>query len=139
MSQRIDIEIRHLAATPFVEQATTVLRRLRAAVAGVIDGLPDAASIARAADLQRALDVRSTLAWQIYRLARTTDPLPEGSTIPGAGAMNRFFEAAVARGVPIETINTAQQVVREFKAVVQTHAGDRSAFDSMISSLGGKT
>ena len=124
---------------PFEEQATAVLRRLRAAVSAVIETIPNVEPITRATDLQRALELRNTLAWQVYRLGRTTDPLPEGNTIPGAAAMNRFFEAASARGVPIETINAAQQAVREFKAVVQTHAGDRSAFDSMISSLGGKT
>jgi hypothetical protein len=138
MSHGLEIKLERLRETPFEEQATTVLRRLRAAVAGVIDGLPGAASIARAADLQRALDVRSTLAWQVYRLARTTDPLPEGSTIPGTGAMNRFFDAAVARGAPETVVEAARQAVREFKGVVQAHAGDRSAFDSMISSLGGQ-
>jgi hypothetical protein len=124
---------------PFEEQATHVLRRLRAAVSAVIQAIPGAHAIQKAADLQRALDIRATLAWQMYRLAYAADPLPEGSTIPGTGAMNRFFEAAVARGVPKTVAETARQAVREFKGVVQAHAGDRSAFDSMISSIGGKT
>ena len=41
--------------------------------------------------------------------------------------------------MPKTVVDTARQAVREFKGVVQAHAGDRSAFDSMISSLDGMT
>jgi hypothetical protein len=125
--------------TPFEDQAKRVLHRLRAAVSSVIQGIPGSESITRAADLQRVLSLRSTLAWQVYRLARAADPLSGGSAIPGSAAMNRFFDAARTVGAPVETINAAQQAVRDFKAVVQAHAGDRSAFDSMVSTLGGKS
>jgi hypothetical protein len=138
MTRLLKVKKRPRHDVPFEEQATTILRRLRAAIAAVIDALPGAVAIERAADLQRALDIRSTLAWQVYRLAYAAGSLPEGSTIPGTGAMNRFFNAAVARGAPETVVEAARKAVREFKGVVQAHAGDRSAFDSMISSLGGQ-
>src|SRR5687768_17024806 len=122
---------------PFEQQATVVLRRLRAAVSAVIEAVHGADSIARAADLQRALDIRSTLAWQVYRLAYAAGPLAEGSAIPGTSAMNRFFRAAAARGAPAPVVSAAKQAVAEFKTVVQAYAGDRSAFDSMLSSIHG--
>jgi hypothetical protein len=125
------------ADVPFEEQATAVLRRLRASVVAVIEAIPSAASIGRAADLQRALAIRNTLAWQVYRLAYATGPLAEASAIPGSGAMNGFFEAAAARGVRADVIAAAKGAVADFQAVVQAHAGDRSAFDSMLSAIHG--
>jgi hypothetical protein len=122
---------------PFEEQATSVLRRLRGAVSAVIEAVPGSGSISKAADLQRALNIRSTLAWQVYRLAYAAGPVVEASAIPGVTAMNHFFEAASARQVPNDVIIRARRAVEEFKAVVQAHAGDRSAFDSMISALDG--
>src|SRR5688572_24493512 len=122
---------------PFEQQATVVLRRLRAAVSAVIEAVHGADSIERAADLQRALDLRSTLAWQVYRLAYAAGPLAEASAIPGTTAMTRFFEAAAARGAPAPILSRARKALAEFKAVVHAHAGDRSAFDSMLSGIHG--
>ena len=78
-----------------------------------------------------------TLAWQVHKLSTSRDPMAEAAGIPGATAMARFLEAAAARGVPAQHIRDAAIAINEFDALVKTHAGDRTAFDSMLSSIGG--
>src|SRR5687768_5493804 len=136
MAPGTEIDPKYPGDAAFEEQAMTVLRRLRSAVSGVIESLPAARSIAKAADLQRALDIRSTLAWQVYRLAYASGPA-DGSAIPGPAALHRFFKAATARGAPARVVNEAKQAVVQFKAVVDAHADDRSDFDSMLSGIHG--
>jgi hypothetical protein len=124
-----------LRSEPFERQATDVLRRLRATLSAVISAIPAVAPIRKAADLQRALEIPNTLAWQVYRLARAVDPIAEGGGVPGTAAMSRFFDAAAKRGAPAELLEAATASVRDFDAMVKTHAGTRSAFDSMIAAL----
>ncbi len=122
-------------AQTFERQATAVLHRLRASLSVLIGAVPSAGELRKAADLQRALGIGNTLAWQVYKLAHARDPLAEASSVPRAGGMKRLFEAAARRGVPAKHIEASTAAIQEFDELVKVHAGDRAAFDSMISGL----
>jgi len=129
-------EPRTIQGDQFEHEAATVLRRLRAMLSALIGAIPSA-RINKAADLQRALDIPNTLAWQVFKLAQSEDPLADGSNVPGSAAMKRFFDAAEARGVRADIIEAGLDAMRAFQMLVKAHAGTRSAFDSMISTLDG--
>src|SRR5215813_12151856 len=84
----------------FEKQAAAVLSRLGRTMNGLIEAIPAAGKIRRATDLQKILGIRSTLAWQVFRLATAKSPIDEARGIPGPTAMERFLEAATKRRVP---------------------------------------
>ncbi len=135
MSQLMAPQSKIEHAQPFERQATAVLQRLRASLSVLIGAVPSVGELRKAADLQRALGIGNTLAWQVYKLAHATDPLAEASSVPRAGGMKRLFEAAARRGVPAKHIEASAAAIQEFDELVKVHAGDRAAFDSMVSGL----
>jgi hypothetical protein len=121
----------------FEQQAALTLSQLRASLSALVGAIGErtASEIRKAADLQRALGIRTTLAWQVYKFVQAADPLAEGSNVPGAGAMKRFLSAAATHGVPAIYIDECQTALDEFEELIEVHAGNRNAFDSMISGL----
>lgn len=126
--------MKHQPATAnpaFEIAAPPVLSRLRETLAGVLEALPGGL-VHRPADLQRALEIGTTPAWQIFRVATAPDPLVAASLVPGPGPMKRFLGAAARRGVPPEALKAASEAYQAFRHLVTTHAGDRGSFDSLI-------
>lgn len=119
----------------FEKHATEVLTALRSAIDELITSIPGAGQIKRATDLQRVLGIRSTLAWQVFRVATSTNPVEEGRSVPGATALDRFLEAAEKRGVPAARVQNVRAAFEKFEGMVRTYAGTRAAFDSMIGGL----
>ncbi len=135
-------ELKNADQAAFEAQAGRVLQEVRGAMAGVIAAIPGAGALSggggeirTATDLQRILGIRKTLAWQIFRIAYAADPLAEGGKVPGKGAMQRFFDAATAQGVPAKPIESASAALEAFDDLVRTHAGDRASFASLISGV----
>jgi len=121
------------AQPPFQHEAQASLDRLRAALAAVVSEIPE--PVGKAADLQRALNIQKTLAWQIYRIATATHPLLEASNLPGPFALERFLKKAQQAGVSSETIARARSACDEVAQLIKAHAGDRDTFDSMVGGL----
>jgi hypothetical protein len=119
----------------FEQQAEKVLRQLSAAMAALIEAIPAAGRIKRATDLQRTLGVHSKLAWQVFRIANADNVIEEGRAVPSDAAMDRLLEAAAKRGVPEAPIAAVRKAFEKFGEVVSTHAGNRAAFDSMVTGL----
>ncbi|MGD8453390.1 MAG: hypothetical protein PVJ57_16380 [Phycisphaerae bacterium] len=113
-----------------------MLTRLRAAISRLVSASP--AAIKRATDLQRVLEVRTSLAWQVFRLATAKDPFDAVPHIPQAESMGKLFEAARRKGFRAEVIDEAANTYEAFDRFVQHHAGDRGTFDAMIAALGGQ-
>lgn len=120
---------------PFEHAAMEILHDLRSSVGKVIGHLPHAGQIRRPADLQRQLQLDSKLAWQIHRLAFTTDGLPGGSSMPKIPAMKRFLNAASGCGVSEDIITSAHRVLDQLGELIAVHAGDFTTFESMVSGL----
>ena len=136
MSQLVVNTSRTQKGGGFEQQASDVLRQLRRALTELMAAIPSSlGEIRRATDLQRALGIDNTLAWRVFRVAHASDPLAESGRMPGLVAMKRFFEAASACGVPAKHIEASAAAIQEFDELVKVHAGDRAAFDSMISGL----
>lgn len=118
--------------------AVQVLADLRSACSGLIAALSHGSGVPihRATDLQRALNIRTTIAWQLFRIATSTDPMDEVEAVPGPVAVRRVIEAARVKGVPEQRLEQLAESILAFDRLVQTHAGSRRAFNSMIASLG---
>lgn len=110
------------------------MEALRVAVMAVISAL---GGVNRPADLQKALNLDKKLAWQMFRLASTADPLGSGSTTPSRISLRRFLNAAKARGVDPAHLERVYTAYDAFEQLVETHAGDRTSFNSMLSGATG--
>lgn len=117
----------------FEQEVSNVLGRLRGALAAVIAAVPG--NVAKAADLQRALKIDMKLSWKLFKVITAADPLAAGPHVPGSANMRTFLRAAGKRGVPAALIDSAARMAGDFREVVAAHAGDRAAFDSMVSGL----
>jgi hypothetical protein len=117
----------------FEKQASRVLSRLTNSLQVLVRSLPGLTE--RPADLSKTLGIHSKLAWQIHKVAHATNPLDEVANIPGNAAFGRFIDAAIRRGASEDSVNNALSAHQSFEELVRHHAGRRSAFDSMVSSL----
>lgn len=117
----------------FESEAIEIMRLLRAAFMGLVEGL--SAPIHRPADLERALGISTTLAWQLHRVASAPNPMSAGPDVPGAAALQQVLRAARSRGVDESRLRAAEDAMRSFDALIQSHAGNRHVFNAMIKSL----
>ncbi len=120
----------------FEEQAIEVVHALREAFLGLITSLPR--SVKRPADLERALGLSRTLAWQIHRMATSSDALKAASQMPGIAAVRQVLEAAEAVGVPQERLVAVSSAMERFGSMAEVHAGERGAFSTMLKSVAGR-
>ncbi len=109
--------------------------RLRRALAGIMAAAPGGAA-GRAADLRRWLELDTALAWQVHTIATGEDVLRAARTVPKAGAMERFLEAAAGSGaVAANVVEAARAAYSAFEQLVVEQAGSRENFDAMIAAL----
>jgi hypothetical protein len=98
-----------------------------------VDAVPGSKS--KPAELQRALGIDFKLSWRVLKVMGAFGPLAAGPHVPGPGALRTFLSAASNAGVNERLVNAATLAAAEFDRLVANHAGDRTAFDSMISAL----
>jgi len=120
----------------FEEEAEEVLRPLRGTIAEIIEALPG--NVATATDLKRVLGIEKMLCWKIFQVIGAAGPHAAGAHLPGSANLQRFFEACEKTGkVAPELIESARHGAEAFGRLVRVHAGDRTTFDSMVSSVAG--
>ncbi len=119
--------------TPFVQQATETLNRLRIACAELIAALPG--ELSKAVDLQRVLRLDMKLSWKVFRVATAPSPLAAGPYVPGPANSKALLKAAMRQSLPAEITDELAVALAEFERLVADTAGDRPTFDSMIYSL----
>jgi hypothetical protein len=124
-----------VAAQPFETAAATVMADLQAALGALVDSLPD--PIRRAVDLERCLKLDKKLAWQIFRLSRTSD-LGETANVPSLTAAARVMDAARKRGTPEKTLERVREAFESFENLASLHGGDRAGLMSMLSGMAGE-
>jgi hypothetical protein len=118
----------------FRVEASEVLDTLRKRVSSVLSEL---GGFNRPADLQHGLALDKTLGRQIFKLACTAEPLSSGSVVPSRTSISRFLDSARDRGIGGEKLAEVLTAYEEFEKLVQTHAGDRVTFNSMVASVSG--
>jgi hypothetical protein len=117
---------------PFEELVGKVMEDLQRAVRNLTDSVPE--TIRRAVDLERALRLERKLAWQIFRLSRSTG-LSEVGNIPSLGSALRVCDAARARGVPDPVLERFKAAFERFENFAIDQCGDRAGLLSMVSGL----
>jgi hypothetical protein len=125
--------VRDHGSETFEQQAAEVLGDIRAVCAAAIEAIPR--SINSAADLSRACRLETKLAWKLYRIARSADPLAAAAYVPSKSHLRTFLKAIKEQDLPAALLDRASLAVEGFSELVSKHAGDRATFDSMISSL----
>lgn len=118
----------------FRADASEVMGTLQTRVAEVLAGL---GTFSRPTEVQKALDLDQTLGRQVFRLAGASDALRSSGVIPSRTSMRRFLEAAQQRGIPGESVAGVWSAYEVFEKLVETHAGDRTTFNLMVSGASG--
>ncbi|MGD8454425.1 MAG: hypothetical protein PVJ57_21640 [Phycisphaerae bacterium] len=117
----------------FELEATRVLQQLRTALARVVAGIPG--HVSKPAELQRSLNVDINLSCKVFRIVNAASPLDAGPHVPGLSGLRTFLKAAQRVGVAESLVSAAMAASGEFNRLVANHAGDRPAFDTMISAF----
>lgn len=112
--------------------AMGVAYELRSSTAALTASLPG--PIRRAVDLERALQLERKLAWQIFRLSRSTG-LGELSNVPSLASAVRVAEAARSQGVPEAVTQRVRAAFERFESLAIEHCGDRAGMLSMVTGL----
>jgi len=114
-------------------EAQDVLAGVRRSIRGVLEQLRGPS--ARPRDLEQALGLHKTLAWRVLRVAYGRDPLADVQHIPGGEGIEKFLSAAEVAGVEKVRLVTVRESVARFRALVDTHAGDRPSLEVMLRSM----
>ena len=114
-------------------EAEVILVELRVSLAAVLQGLGPA--VGRSSQLQQHLGLDKKLSWSIFSAATATDPYTLASLLPGRRAMERFFTAALERGVGAALIERSSTAFEKFEVLVAQRAGSRDAFETIVSEL----
>jgi len=113
----------------FPLEAAAVLRQLRAQISSLFEGIPG--GVRKSRDVQKVLGVDARLSWQIFKLAAPGDPMALAPHVPTAASMRRLLTAAKDHGVAEDKVEGVRKAFEAFENLVETHAGDRTSFDTM--------
>jgi hypothetical protein len=126
---------RPAAADPRFEQDTgRHVARMRQLLAQLVDSLP--ARPASASDFQRATRLDMKLCWKVFRVINAPDGLSGAQYIPGPANMRDLLKTMSRLGAPDALIRKIEAASLAFESLVDSHAGDRRTFDSMVSGFG---
>lgn len=122
-----------LTKNMFDQDSQRVLLACRVAYLQLIKALPG--RILTASDLKRTLRIDMKLAWQVFKFAQT-ESIVGAIHMPGKLNVQKVISAAKRLGLSPTILKTLAEATEEFEELVLTHAGDRSTFDSMVSTGG---
>ncbi len=121
-----------ISTRPVEEQIRAVMTGLCTALSKLLDRLPVA--IERAADLERALQIDSPLAWRVFRIARAVDPAEAVEHLPTVNQLRRAVAQASGQ-VPMPVYEAAAGAVEQLGNIVSSLGGDQRGFESLVSAL----
>ncbi|MCC9608187.1 hypothetical protein LOC68_01245 [Blastopirellula sp. JC732] len=117
----------------FLSESAQILERLQQPLAGVMRAL---GGIKKSGDLERMLGLDRTLAWQLVKVAESTDPLENAANVPSRVSIERFVQGAQSLGVSSDLTTPLLAAHEQFESLVARHAGDRVCFNTMVSAAG---
>lgn len=123
-------------SSPMGDEAVTLMADLHGVLAELVAAIPG--PVRRAVDVERALGLDKKLAWQVFRIARSTHPLAEVQNLPASASVRRLLAAARKRRVAPATVARLERSFERIDRFMLTHAGDREGLVSMLSGLGGR-
>lgn len=114
----------------FEDDTLEAMRLVKASLTKLVKAIsPD---LARPIDLQKRLQLDSKLCWQVFNILRDKTMLASAQHVPSMTSLKRLFAGAMKQGVSPELVEAVTGAVNEFNYVVDSHAPDRPAFDSMV-------
>lgn len=117
---------------PVEEQIRNVMSGLCGALSKLLDNL--ATPVERAAELERALEIDSPLAWRVFRIARAVDPAEAVEHLPTVNQLRRAVAQAQGQ-VPKGVYEAAMGAVERLGGIVSSLGGDQRGFESLVSAL----
>jgi hypothetical protein len=118
------------------DEAVVVMSELHQALSDLLGSIPG--SVRRAVDLQRALDLDTKLAWQLFRIARSNHPLAEVQNLPASASVRRLLVAVRKQRIPAGVVERLERSFERVDRFMLTHTSDREGLVSMLSGLGGR-
>ncbi|MDX9912866.1 MAG: hypothetical protein RBS39_13665 [Phycisphaerales bacterium] len=119
-------------ASDVCKGATRVSDALSSAFRNLIDELNGQSS--RPTDISRLLGVNKNLAHRVCTSLNKSEPLAALLAMPGPGPLKRLVDRASGHGASAKTCLEARRAIYEFDELIRSVAGDRTSFDSIISS-----
>lgn len=116
---------------PLEERISATAAELQTALREVLEGLPGVGEGPQA--LAQALGLTTVFGSRLLKAVRQHDPLAVAFHAPGPAPLRRFVRAARRRGVGAERVRRAVAAITEFETLVRQEAGDRSAFNALVS------
>jgi hypothetical protein len=114
----------------FEVDATEVLNALQLALREVISQFPG--PIRKSTDLQKALQLDTKLAWQLYKFSEAESAFSASSMLPGILPLERFLHGSARQGIPAALLRKVRKHFEEFEQFVESRAGSRASFNSMV-------
>ena len=87
-------------------------------------------------DVARKFRVNKTLAWNVARLLQASDALAAVNHVPGTSSLEKVIQASAKQGADPAIVARARKAVRDFKKMIEAHAGDRPTLDLIIDGTG---
>lgn len=115
---------------PFQEEVSAVLSRIRDALHTLVASL--SAIPLRPQELARILDLDKSLAWKVHRIMQSNDPFAAARLVPGSAGV-AILAGAVRKHCSDDLADAVADAFADFEALIERHAGDRGAFDILLS------
>jgi hypothetical protein len=113
------------------------LADLRTALEAILTHAPAGARMRRAADLERWLEIKTKLAWQVWNVVHAENPLAAWQHLPGPAGIEIVLRAAGARGVPAKPLSNVRAALAALEQIAREHADSRESLATMLSHAGG--
>ena len=120
--------------TVFETECRERVGQLRSAFIELYDSV--GADPASPQDVARNFRVNKTLAWNVARLLQASDALAAVNHVPGANSLEKVIQATARKGADPQIVARARKAVRDFKQMIEAHAGDRPTLDLIIDGTG---
>ena len=115
---------------PLANRIAQVGEALGEALRAILEEIPG--SPHRSQDLARQLSMKKDVSNRVLNAVKALDPVATTHIAPGPTARRRMINAAQAQSISAETTERARQAVDAFDQLIREEAGDRTAFDAMV-------
>ena len=122
---------------PCFDQALDgVCQRLRGSITDLL--IESHAPVDSPTELSKHLKLSKTLAWRACKIVSAEPARAVLEFLPAEGSVEMLLNACRRLGATEATLREARAALESLSRLVETHAGDRSTFDLMLSSMGGR-
>jgi hypothetical protein len=119
-------------SSSFQDDTVATVAEVRDVFAQVLETNPRART--DLAKLCEGFGIHRKLAWQLTKVAYGDDLLQSARFMPSPKGIEAWVRSAADRGVDTALLERVRDVSARFEALVETHAGNRSAMDLLIES-----